>query len=107
MKYRKVEIKDIWAVVWRLVIFITIEVIAATNLLERGLFIWWWLIILGLLVWIVRWHCHYFAYKCIKCGHHQRITFLKTFLSINMFSRKYLKCEKCQKWNMSKLLVIN
>jgi hypothetical protein len=105
MKYRKVEIKDALTVVWRLAIFVFIEIISATYLLERGL-IWVWIfVIVIMLTWIVRWHCGYFGYECDKCGHKQTITFIKEFLTINLVNRKYLKCEKCGKWNRAKLLV--
>jgi hypothetical protein len=105
MKYRKVEIKDALAVVWRLVIFVTLEIMAAMYLLEKGLFWIWILVLVILLAWIVNWHCRYFGYECDKCGHKQTITFIKEFLTINLVSRKYLKCEKCRKWTSAKLLV--
>ena len=107
MTYRKVKIKDALTVVWRLVIFVAIEIITATYLLERGLMWIWFLIILILLAWIVSWHCRYFGYECDKCGHKQTITFIKEFLTINLVNRKYLKCEKCGKWSRAKLLVVN
>ena len=104
MIYRKVKIKDALAVVWRLAIFVAIEIITATYLIEKGLV--WGLLVIGILGWIVRWHCNYFGYECVKCGHKQTITFVKEFLTINLISRKYLKCEKCGKWNRAKLLVV-
>lgn len=106
MTYRKVEIKDALEVVWRIIIFVTIEIITANYLLERGLMWLWIFIIFLLLAWIVSWHCGYFGYECVKCGHKQTITFIKEFLTINLFNRKYLKCEKCGKWNRAKLLVV-
>ena len=106
MKFRKVEINDALAVVWRLVIFVTLEIMAAMFLLEKGLMWIWVLIMVGLLTWIVNWHCHYFGYECDKCGHKQQIDFLKEFYTLNLFNRKYLKCEKCKKWNRAKLLVV-
>jgi len=106
MKYRKVKLKDAMAVVWRLIIFVAIEIAAAIWLLEKGLIGWWWVVILGLLVWIVNWHCRYFGYECAKCGHKQQINFLKEFYTLNLVNRKYLKCEKCGKWNRARLLVI-
>ena len=106
MKYRKVEIKDALAVVWRLIIFVAIEITSATYLLEKGLMWFWVLIILILLAWIISWHCRYFGYECDKCGHKQTITFIKEFLTVNLLSRKYLKCEKCGKWSRARLLVV-
>ena len=106
MTYRKVEIKDALAVIWRLMVLVAIEIISATYLLEKGLMWVWALIILILLGWIVSWHCRYFGYECDKCGHKQTITFIKEFLTINLLNRKYLKCEKCGKWNRAKLLVV-
>ena len=106
MKYRKVEIKDALAVVWRLIVFIVIEIISAIYFLEKGLMWVWLLIIVIMLTWIVSWHCRYFGYECNKCGHKQTITFIKEFLSINLVNRKYLKCEKCGKWSRAKLLVV-
>ena len=106
MTYRKVEIKDALAVVWRLTIFVAIEIISVTYLLEKGL-IWVWIfVIVIMLTWIIRWHCGYFGYECDKCGHKQTITFIKEFLTINLLSRKYLKCEKCGKWSRARLLVV-
>ena len=107
MKYRKVKITDALAVLWRLIIFVTIEIMAAMFLLEKGLIWVWILVLVGLIIWIVRWHCRYFGYECDKCGHKQTITFIKEFFSLNLVSRKYLKCEKCGKWNRAKLLVVN
>ena len=106
MTYRKVKIKDAMAVIWRLVIFVAIETISAIYLVEKGLIWVWILIIFILLAWIISWHCQYFGYECDKCGHKQTITFIKEFLTINLFNRKYLKCEKCGKWNRAKLLVV-
>ena len=106
MTYRKIKLKDVLAVVWRLVLFVAIEVVTATYLLEKGLMWVWVLIILILLGWIVNWHCRYFGYECDKCGHKQTITFIKEFLSLNLVNRKYLKCEKCGKWSRAKLLVV-
>jgi len=106
MTYRKVKIKDAMAVIWRLVIFVAIEIISAIYLLGKGLMMGWILILVGLLAWIVSWHCGYFGYECDKCGHKQTITFIKEFLTINLFNRKYLKCEKCGKWNRARLLVV-
>lgn len=105
MTYRKVKIKDALAVVWRLAIFVSLEILAAVFLLEKGLMWIWVLIMVGLLGWIVNWHCRYFGYECDKCGHKQQIDFLKEFYTLNLFNRKYLKCEKCHKWNRAKLLV--
>ena len=105
MTYRKVKIKDALAVIWRLVIFVGLEIMAAMFLLEKGLMWIWVLIMVGLLGWIVNWHCRYFGYECDKCGHKQQIDFLKEFYTLNLFNRKYLKCEKCHKWNRAKLLV--
>ena len=106
MKYRKVKIKDAMAVVWRLIIFVGLEIMAAIFLLEKGLMWIWILVMVGLLTWIVNWHCRYFGYECDKCGHKQQIDFLKEFYTLNLFNRKYLKCEKCKKWNRAKLLVV-
>lgn len=106
MKYRKVGLKDVWAVIWRLIMFVTVEIISAVGLLEKGLVFWWILIILGLLIWIISWHCRYFGYECDKCGYKQQISFLKEFGSLNLVNRKYLKCEKCRKWTRAKLLVV-
>ena len=105
MKFRKVELKDALAVVWRLIIFVGLEITAAIFLLEKGLMWIWILVMVGLLTWIVNWHCRYFGYECDKCGHKQQIDFLKEFYTLNLFNRKYLKCEKCKKWNRAKLLV--
>ena len=105
MKYRKVKLKDVLAVIWRLMVFIVIEITAAIWLLEKGLIVWWIAILLILLVWIVNWHCRYFGYECDKCGHRQRIDFLKEWYTINLINRKYLKCDKCKKWSRAKLLV--
>lgn len=105
MKFRKVELKDALAVVWRLIIFVGLEIMAAIFLLEKGLMWIWILAMVGLLGWIVNWHCQYFGYECDKCGHKQQIDFLKEFYTLNLFNRKYLKCEKCHKWNRAKLLV--
>lgn len=105
MKYRKIKIKDVWEVIWRLVVFIIIEITTAIYLVENGLIFWWILILIGLMIWIVNWHCHYFGYECDKCGHKQQISFGKEFGSLNLVNRKYLKCEKCKKWNRAKLLV--
>jgi len=107
MKYRKVKFKDVLAVVWRLIIFVFIEMISALWLLEKGLMGWWIVVLLGLLFWIVSWHCHYFGYECDKCGHKQQIGFGKEFGSLNLVNRKYLKCEKCKKWNRAKILVVD
>ncbi|MPM59226.1 hypothetical protein SDC9_106066 [bioreactor metagenome] len=106
MKYRKIEIKDILAVFLRILILIVIEVTTAIWLLEKGLVVWWGLVMVGLLIWIVSWHCHYFGYECDKCGHKQQINFWKEFGSLNLVNRKYLKCEKCKKWNRAKILVV-
>lgn len=106
MRYRKIKLKDVGAVIWRLAIFIAIEIISAIYLLENGLMMGWILILVGLLAWIVSWHCGYFGYECAKCGHKQTITFIKEFLTINLFNRKYLKCEKCGKWSKARLLVV-
>lgn len=106
MTYRKVKMKDALAVIWRLAVFMAIEIISAIYLLEKGLVWIWVLIIFGLVTWIVWWHCGYFGYECDKCGHKQTITFIKEFLTINLFNRKYLKCERCGKWNRAKLLVV-
>lgn len=107
MKYRKVEVKDVLAVFWRILVLIIIEVTTAALLIESGHMFWWGLILLGLIFWIVSWHCHYFGYECDKCGHKQQINFLKEFGSLNLVNRKYLKCEKCKKWNRAKILVVN
>lgn len=107
MKYRKVKIEDVWEVIWRLIIFMVIEIISAIYLLEKGLTIGWIFLLAGLIVWLVRWHCGYFGYECEKCGHKQTITFLKEFWSLNLVNRKYLKCEKCHKWSKARLLVVN
>jgi len=106
MKYRKVEIKDALAVIKRLIVLVLIEVMTAAYFVDKGLIWPWILVIAGLLIWIVNWHCGYFGYECVKCGHKQTITFIKEFLTINLFNRKYLKCEKCGKWNKAKLLVV-
>ena len=105
MKYRKVKLKDVWEVVWRLIVFVMIEIILAIWLIESGLMVLWIVVLMGLLVWIVNWHCHYFGYECDRCGHKQQIDFLKEFYTLNLFNRKYLKCEKCKKWSRAKLLV--
>lgn len=106
MKYRKVKIKDVWEVIWRLIIFIAIEMVSAIMLLENNLMILWVIVLLGLLIWIINWHCHYFGYECDKCGHKQQINFWKEFGSLNLVNRKYLKCEKCKKWSRAKILVV-
>ncbi len=105
MKYREVELKDVLAVIWRLIIFVIIEIGSAIYLLEKGQIFWWVLTLIILLVWIVNWHCKYFGYECDKCGHKQQINFLKEFYTLNLVNRKYLKCEKCGKWSKAKLLV--
>ena len=105
MKYRKVEFKDVGAVIWRIIILVILEVVAAIYLVENGLIFWWILVLIGLVAWIVNWHCHYFGYECDKCGHKQQINFLKEFYTLNLVNRKYLKCEKCKKWSRAKLLV--
>ena len=105
MKYRKVKFKDVWETIWRLIVFVIVEIITAIWLLENGLMWLWFLVLAGLLVWIVNWHCHYFGYECDKCGHKQQINFLKEFYTLNLVNRKYLKCEKCKKWSRAKLLV--
>jgi len=107
MKYRKVELKDVGAVIWRLIVLIILEMIAAIYLVESGLMILWVVVLLGLLIWIVNWHCHYFGYECDKCGHKQQINFLKEFYTLNLVNRKYLKCEKCKKWSRARLLAVN
>lgn len=104
--YRKIKLKDALAVIWRIMIFVAIEIMTANYLLEKGLIWLWILIIFLLLAWIVSWHCRYFGYECDKCGHKQTITFIKEFLTINLINRKYLKCEKCGKWSRAKLLVV-
>ena len=106
MKYRKVELKDVLVVVWRLVILIIIEIGSAIYLLEKGLIGWWIVILLALVVWIVKWHCQYFGSECEKCKHRQQIAFLKEFYTLNLINKKYLKCEKCKKWSKAKLLVV-
>lgn len=106
MKYRKVGLRDVWEVVWRILVFAIMEVISAVYLVEKGL-IWVWVVVLiGLLAWLVNWHCEYFGYECEKCGHRQKINFWKEFGSINLVNKKYLKCEKCRKWSKAKLLVV-
>jgi len=107
MKYRKVEVKDILAVFWRILVLIIIEVTTAVWLVEKDLMGWWIVVLMGLLFWIVNWHCHYFGYECDKCGHKQQISFGKEFGSLNLVNRKYLKCEKCKKWNRAKILVVD
>jgi DNA-directed RNA polymerase subunit RPC12/RpoP len=106
MRYRKVEKKDVLAVIWRLLLFVAIEMVSAVCLAEKDLMIWWILILAGLVVWLVRWHCEYFGYECSKCGQKQQIDFLKEVFSINLINKKYLKCEKCEKWNKAKLMVV-
>jgi hypothetical protein len=105
MKYRKVKFRDVMEVIWRLIFLVTVEVATALVLLPNHMF-WWWVIIILLVAWVVEWHCRYFGYECVKCGHKQTITFIKEFLTINLFSRKYLKCEKCGKWSKARLLVV-
>lgn len=106
MKYRKVKTKDVLEVIWRLIVFVFIEMVAAIWLLENGMMGWWIVVLVVLLFWIVSWHCHYFGYECDKCGHKQQISFGKEFGSLNLINRKYLKCEKCKKWNRAKILVV-
>lgn len=105
MRYRKVELKDVWAVIWRLIVFVVIEIILTTYLLEKGLIFWWVVILLVLLVGLINWHCRYFGYECSKCGYKQKMDLKRIFLSLNFGGKKYLKCKKCGKWNMAKLLV--
>jgi len=106
MKYRKLNIKDVMAVIVRLIILVIIEIGTAMVLLPGHIIIWVILMVL-LVVWIVNWHCHNFGYECDKCGHKQMISFLKEFGSINLVNRKYLKCKKCKKWSRAKLLGID
>ncbi len=107
MKYRKVRARDVWEVIWRLIIFVFIEMVTAIWLIENDMIGWWIMILLGLLFWIVNWYCHYFGYECDKCSHKQQISFGKEFGSLNLVNRKYLKCEKCKKWNRAKILVVD
>jgi len=105
MKYRKVQIKDVLVVVWRLLIFVAIEILTAIWLINIGMIFWWWVVLVVLMVWIVNWHCKYFGYECAKCGCKQQINFWKEFWTINLINKKYLKCEKCKKWSRAKILV--
>ncbi len=106
MQYRKVKTNDFLAVFWRLLVLITIEIVTAIYFVELEKTFWWLLILFGLIIWIVNWHCHYFGYECVKCGHKQQISIGKEFLSLNLINRKYLKCEKCKKWSCAQVLVI-
>ena len=106
MKYRKINIKDVLAVVVRLIVLVAMEIGTAMILLPNYMAIWIGIMIL-LVIWIVNWHCHSFGYECDKCKHKQMINFLKEFWSLNLFNKKYLKCEKCHKWSKAKLLGID
>jgi hypothetical protein len=106
MKYRKVNIKDVLAVLGRLLILVIIEIGTAIVLVPGHLWVWIGGMIL-MVFWIIGWHCQNFGYECEKCGHKQMINFLTDFFSLNFFSRKYLKCKKCKKWSKAKLLRID
>jgi hypothetical protein len=106
MKYRKVNIKDVMAVIARLIVFIIIEIGTALILVPTYIVVWIGILIL-LMIWIINWHCGVFGYECQKCKHKQTISFLKEFWSLNLVNRKYLKCAKCHKWSRAKLLVVD
>jgi hypothetical protein len=106
MKYRKLNIGDVMAVIVRLIILVIIEIGSAIILLPNYMIIW--IILMFLLVaWIINWHSRNFGYECDKCGHKQMISFFKEFGSLNLVNRKYLKCKKCKKWTRAKLLGID
>lgn len=99
-QYRETKKEDWTKTIINVLIFSAVIIIGAILLLPVY---WpvWFIVVIGGLFLLVRWHTKNFAYRCSECGHEFEISAFTNFISLQTLGKgggwKYLKCPKCQK----------
>ncbi|MFH1032401.1 MAG: hypothetical protein V1767_07580 [Chloroflexota bacterium] len=98
-QYREVTSRDWLKAFINILLFVALLVYGAIVLAQRwwpiGFIIWLVVIVGGGTYSFVRWHARNFAYQCPNCENEFEISTGTDFVTPNGFTRKYLKCPKC------------